>query len=70
MTVKPINKDSITPAVVAQALADDAEGIEAVYVIAFSKTGNIFKYISGDVKGMAFAGLILQDFALQSAADR
>lgn len=57
----------VTPEVLAQHVSYDAENIESIYVVAFSKTGEVWQYLSGDAKGMAFAGCILQEGALKAS---
>ena len=68
INLRPLNKSAITPEVVLEYVKADIEHIREIYVVAFSKDGQIMEYISGEVKGMAFAAAVLQEHALQAAA--
>ncbi len=63
--ITPLNQDAITPELIANHIATDAAQIASIYVVAFSKTGEVWEYISGDAKGMAFAGCILNDHSMK-----
>jgi hypothetical protein len=68
--VTPIGKQGVTPEVLAQYLAKDVDQIDEVYIVAFSKTGEVWQYISGDAKGMCFAAAILQEHALAASGKK
>lgn len=65
---RPISKAGVTPEVLAQHVSKDAADMEQVYVIAFSKSGEVWQYLSGDTKGMALASCILSDNAVKTAS--
>lgn len=59
----------VTPEVLAQHIAHDAPEIESIYVVAFTKDHRVWQYLSGDAKGMAFSGCILQEGALKASEE-
>jgi hypothetical protein len=69
MNVTPIGAAGVTPEVVAAHIVKDAPEMAQIYVVAIGKNSEVWEYISGDVKGMCFAGAIMTEHGLK-AADR
>lgn len=62
----PLNKDGITPELIAQHIVKDAGEMEEIYVIAFNRKKVSWSYYSGTARGMALASLIMQNDALRA----
>jgi hypothetical protein len=68
--LRPIGPQGVTPRVLLEQLAKDIDEIDQLFCIAFAKkNGEVWQYLSGDVKSLAFGTLTLQETAMSASTE-
>lgn len=63
--IKALRSSDVSPNVLIDSLIKDSGKIKQMYVIAFSNNGEPMVYTAGDLGGLGFASIIIQDLALK-----
>lgn len=67
MNIEPIEKHVVSVGIVAQSILNDADKIDEIFCVAFTKDGDVFQYHCGKASGAALAALVLQEVALRAS---